>query len=124
MQNETNNSKRTDRRERCLEFSVLAIRFVETLPHSPINQVLGKQFLRAATSMGANVSEAFGAGSKRDFANFFAMGLKSAKETRYWLLLFRRTGRGDQDLLELLFNECEEISRMIAASILTVRGQR
>lgn len=123
MQNEVQNQK-GDLRQRCLMFSVLVVRFVETLSSRETDRVLAKQLLRAATSIGANVAEAFGSGSKRDFVNFFSIALKSSKETAYWLLLFQSTKKGDQDILRQLLTECSELSRMIAASILTAKGRR
>lgn len=123
MQSEAQNQK-GDLRERCVRFSVLAIQFVETLPQKLADQVLAKQFLRASTSIGANIVEAFGSGSKRDFAHFFSITLKSAKETLYGLSLFRVTGKGDQELVAEMLRECNELTRMIAASILTVKGKR
>ena len=123
MQNEAP-SQKGDLRQRCVRFSIWAIRFVETLSQSAADQVLAKQFLRSATSIGANVFEAFGSGSKRDFAHFFSVALKSAKETGYWLLLFRATAKGDQQLVSEMLVECSELSRMIAASILTAKGER
>ena len=65
------------------------IEFLDTLPKDTSSQVIAKQLLRSATSIGANIVEAEGASSKRDFTNFFSHSLKSANESLYWLGLLR-----------------------------------
>lgn len=49
--------------------------------------VLSKQILRSGTSIGANVEEAIGAISKKEFTAKMGISLKEARETRYWLRL-------------------------------------
>lgn len=49
--------------------------------------VLSKQVLRSGTSIGANVSEAMAAQSKKDFINKMSITSKEARETKYWLRL-------------------------------------
>ena len=53
--------------------------------------ILSKQLLRSGTSIGANVEEAIGASSKKDFKNKMNISLKEARESRYWLKLFQRS---------------------------------
>ncbi len=123
MQNQTEKAKK-DLRQRCIDFSVNTLLYVDTFSRAVTSDVIAKQLARSATSVGANVTEAFGSGSKRDFVNFFSIALKSAKETAYWLLLCQRAQKGNLTLLPALAQECEELTRMIAASILTVKGKR
>jgi four helix bundle protein len=49
--------------------------------------VLAKQFLRSATSIGANLEEARAAESRADFIHKYRIALKEARESAYWLLL-------------------------------------
>lgn len=123
MQNLNQNHKNY-LKQRCFKFSVLIVKFCDSLSKENINQILITQLLRAATSIGANIVEAFGSASKKDFSRFFTIALKSSKETLYWLYLLRETGKGDKDLLNELIKECGELSKMIAASILTMQGKR
>ncbi len=51
-----------------------------------------KQVLRPGTSIGANITEAQGASSKKDFIYKLQISLKEAKETEYWLRLLNATG--------------------------------
>lgn len=53
--------------------------------------VISKQFLRSATSIGANVEEAIAGQSKKDFLHKMAIASKEARETRYWLKLLDKS---------------------------------
>ena len=111
-------------KKRCFLFSLAIVKFIDILPQRLIEGVLSKQLLRAATSIGANIIEAFGSDSKKDFQRFFSIALKSANETMYWLYLLRESKKGDPDKIDVLIKECSEITKMIAASILTMKGKR
>ena len=70
---------------------------------------LADQFLRAATSVGANIEEAKGGESRRDFAHKYGIALKEARETLYWLKLFREAGFVGSDRLEPLLDEADQL---------------
>lgn len=113
-----------DLRERCYDFSVRIIKYLQTVPEKRINYVLSNQLLRSATSIGANIIEAKSSSSKRDFIKFYEIALKSANETEYWLGLIKDTLSINGNEIVYLLKETEEISRMIAASLLTLKNKR
>src|SRR6266850_1947274 len=77
-----------DLRARTKLFARRIIRFYVALPKSnTVAQVLGKQALRAGTSVGANYREAHRARSKAEFISKIGDCLKEADETLYWLEL-------------------------------------
>lgn len=86
---------------------------------------MADQLLRAATSIGANLIEAKASSSRKDFIRFYEIALKSANETKYWLSLLR-----DSKLLvsssevDGLIDESDQICRMIASSVLTLKGKK
>jgi len=82
---------------------------------------LTKQLIRAATSIGANLVEAKGASSRKDFANFYAYALKSANETLYWLGLLRDAKRLDHKTLLDLIDEAKALSKMVGASLVSLK---
>lgn len=123
MQNQNKNTKNL-LKKRCFVFSLQIIKFIEFLPKKMVEQVIAKQLLRSSTSIGANIVEAFGSNSKSDFMRYFTIALKSSNETLYWLYLFRESKKGDILEVEKLAKECTEISKMIGASILTMKGKR
>ena len=68
-------------------FARRIIRLYVALPKETAAQVLGKQALRAGTSVGANYREANRARSKAEFIAKIGDCLKEADETAYWLEL-------------------------------------
>ncbi|MEY8869059.1 MULTISPECIES: four helix bundle protein [Gaetbulibacter] len=53
--------------------------------------ILSKQLLKSGTSIGANVEEAIGGISKKDFRAKMSISYKEARETHYWLRLLKDT---------------------------------
>src|ERR1043166_1039442 len=76
-----------DLEERTKRFSLEVIRFTSRLPRTREADVLGKQLLRSAISIGANYREANRGVSRADFANKIGTVQKEAAETQYWLEL-------------------------------------
>ena len=83
-----------DIQERTFRFAVRVVRLVERLPRDGAGLVVGRQVARSATSVGANVEEADGAESKRDFIHKMSIAHKEARETRYWLRIARILATG------------------------------
>ena len=110
--------------DRTYRYALDVVRFLETLPHDYVAQTMGKQLLRSATSVGANVVEAKASGSKRDFANFYNHSLKSANESTFWLGLLKDAGKTSEQDATPLLQETAELSNILAASLLTMRGRR
>jgi four helix bundle protein len=100
------------------------IKFIDKLPKTPVNDIMGKQLLRSGTSILANYIEANSASSKRDFINFFTHSLKSANESKVWITLFRDLSKGDKKEVNWLLNELIEIANILASSILTLKGKK
>jgi four helix bundle protein len=77
--------------------------------------VLSKQFLRSGTSIGANVEEAIGAQSKKDFFHKMTIAYKEARETKYWIRIMMDTGYLNQASGKSLLNQIEELLRIIGS---------
>jgi len=80
------------------------------------------QLLKSGTSIGANISEAQSAPSKKDFSNKLLISLKEGRETDYWLTVFYKTNIISQLEFESLFKDCDELERLLTSSIKTVKG--
>ena len=115
---------KTELKYRAYKYSIAIIEFLDSLPKDVSTTVITKQLLRSATSIGANVVEAKGASSKRDFTNFFNYALKSANESLYWLVLLRDAKNINDSRLEYLLNETKELANILGSSVLTLRGKR
>ena len=100
------------------------IKFIDKLPKSTVNDVISKQLLRSSCSILSNYIEAGSASSKKDFINFFTHSLKSSNESKVWLTILRDLKRGDPKELNWLLNELIEISKILASSILTLKGKK
>jgi len=123
MQNQ-NLKFKTKLKDRAYKYSIKIIEFLGTLPKDTSTQVIVKQLLRSATSIGANIIEAQASSSKRDFTNFFTHSLKSANESMYWLGLLKDAKRIDSPQLRYMIEETREIANILGSSVLTLKGKR
>lgn len=78
-----------------------------------------RQFLASGTSIGANVEEAEGGQSKRDFIAKLSISYKEARETKYWIRLLRDSGVFDTSESDILLNDCDELLRILTAILNT-----
>jgi four helix bundle protein len=76
-----------DLKARTRDFALRVIRLSASLPKSAEAQVIGKQFLRSGTSVGANYREALRARSRSEYATKLNISLMELEETLYWLEL-------------------------------------
>jgi four helix bundle protein len=76
---------------------------------------LSNQLLRAGTSIGANNAEACNAVSKADFKSKSFIALKEARESLYWIDLLHRNGYLDDKQYESIYNDCEELVKILVA---------
>jgi four helix bundle protein len=104
MQNEEK-----DLAARTKNFARRIIRLYVALPKETLAQVLGKQVLRAGTSVGANYREANRARSKAEFISKIGDCLKEADETVYWLELLVEESVVRQKRLLPLLQEANEL---------------
>ena len=82
--------------------------------------VLSKQLLRSGTSIGANVEEAIAGQSKKDFLSKINISLKEARETNYWLRLFKASKIVDLDFNSSL-KESQELVNILSAIVKTTK---
>jgi len=83
--------------------------------------VLSKQILRSGTSIGANIHEAVGGESKKDFVHKLGIAVKEARETSYWLNLLKDGGYIGTDEFSNLKSSCEELIKILNSIILTTK---
>lgn len=81
--------------------------------------VLSKQLLRSATSVGANVEEASAGQSRKDFIAKMAIASKEARETNYWLRLFRDSNLCKGIDFSSFIQESEEIIKILTSIVKT-----
>jgi four helix bundle protein len=108
-------------KRRTRSFGVEVIALVESLPRSRTGDVLGRQLLRCATSVGANYRAACRGRSSADVLAKLAIVEEEADEAMYWIEMLVDSGvlRGTQT--DKLLKEADEIVAMTVASIKTLR---
>lgn len=103
-------------------FALRIVRLYQFIADEHREFVLSKQVLRSGTSIGANVEESIHAQSKVDFIHKLSIGRKEANETNYWVRLLRDAGYIEEKLAISFLADCEELQRMLAASIKTAKS--
>ncbi|MBM3248792.1 MAG: four helix bundle protein [Candidatus Omnitrophica bacterium] len=102
-----------DLKERTFKFAQRILDIAELLSKCRIIQ---EQLVKAGTSIGANVEEADGTITKKDFVNKMAIARKEAKETRYWLrLILGRYIKTEEIAFDI--EECQELINIISSII-------
>ncbi len=105
--------------DRTLKFAIRTVKFVRKITREISFDVLLKQVVRSATSIGANMREADSASSKKDFINKVIISKKEAQETEYWLEVLKGAGfiNNQENVRELdaIMVECQEIIKVLAA---------
>jgi len=104
-----------DLERRTKSFSLAVIKFTAGLPRTREADVLGRQLLRAGTSIGANYREANRGVSRADFANKIGTVQKEASETLYWIELLMDSGIGAAGPTKQLHKESFELLSIFTA---------
>lgn len=107
-----------------IRFSIRTLKFGDRLRERRILWPIVDQLIRSTTSIGANVVEAKSSSSRRDYIKFFEIALKSANETKYWLILIKESLPEFKTETEELLAETDEVSKIIGSSVLTLKGKR
>lgn len=85
--------------------------------------ILGRQYLRAASSIGANVEEAQAAESRADFIHKLGISQKEARESLYWLRVLAASELVPSERIEPLTRETEELLNVITSIILNTKRE-
>ena len=97
------------------QFALRIFKLYKHLTHDQKEFILSKQILRSGTSIGANIEEASGSQSTKEFIAKFHISLKEAKETHYWLRLIRDCELANTDLINSFIKDCDELIVIITS---------
>jgi len=111
-------------KNRTFDFGIRVISAVEALPKTGTARILGRQLLRAGTSVGANYRAAARARSQADFVSKLGVVEEECDESAYWMemILARKLLKRAQ--LDDLYAEANELLAITVASIKTARRAR
>ncbi len=104
--------------QKTFEFAISIVKLSRQIKQKQ-DYVLSNQLLRSGTSIGANVEEAIGGSSKKDFLSKILIANKEARETNYWLRIIQAE---DPSLnLKSYLKESAEIINILSKIIITTR---
>jgi len=103
-------------------FAVRIVKLSKWLAGEKKAYQLADQVLRSGTSIGANLEEAVGGQTRRDFVAKCSVAYKEARETHYWLRLLRDTDHLDEKQAVSLLADCEELLRLLTTILLSAKA--
>jgi four helix bundle protein len=109
---------------RTKQMALRVIKLASSLPKTAVANVIGKQILRSATSVGANYRSACRARSHADFINKIAIVEEEADETLYWLELLVEASIIKFEKVESLMKEVAELVAIFTASGRTAKRNK
>jgi four helix bundle protein len=109
-------TERNDLKERTSKFGEDSIILCRSLKQDSVSRPVILQFVRSATSIGANYHEAQAAGSRKDFRYKIFICKKEVDETRYWLRMLKACYPERKDKIIILAEECRQLSNIFHAS--------
>jgi four helix bundle protein len=115
-----------DIRARSFKYALRAIKLYQFLQEGKdgAGWILGKQYLRSATSIGANIEEAQSGQSRADFIHKYSIAQKEARESLYWLRLLAESEIVPPNRITSLMQETEELIAVITTIIVRAKNKK
>ena len=110
--------------EKSYVFALRIVKLQRYLVGEKKDFVLSKQLLRSGTSVGANIEEAIGAQSPKDFIAKMSIAYKETRESHYWLRLLRDSDILDQAQSESILQDCDELLKLSGSILKTMRAKQ
>ena len=104
-------------------FAFRIVKLYKYLVFNKIEFILSKQVLRSGTSIGANIEEAIGGQSRKDFLFKITIAYKEARETKYWINLLKDGKFLEEKFADSISNDCEELCKIIGKIQSTIRNK-
>lgn len=102
-------------------FAVTTLKVYRTFVNEKRDFAISRQILRSGTSIGANVEEALGAQSDKDFLSKISIAYKEARETRYWIRLLKASKWLEVPIADDLQADCEELLKLLGSIQISVK---
>ena len=111
-------------RRRTWRFAHETIMFCRTLPRDIEGDVMGRQLLKAGTSVGANYRPSCCGRSDGEWFSKLCVAREEADESKYWLSLFTSIDIGNTERRKILLVESGELTKLLSKSIWTFQEDR
>ena len=108
-------------KNRTKKFSIAAVLYYKNMPGDDIKYTIGKQLLRAATSVGANYRAACRARSTAEFIAKLGICEEEADECMFWIEILNETGY-DNIKLKAFWKEADELTSIFVSTIKSSRA--
>jgi len=108
--------------DRLIDFAVMVIDVVESLPNTKAGNHIGGQLIRSGTSPAPNYAESRSAESRKDFVHKMKISLKELRETIVWLKIIVRKRLGECREVPSALAECDELIAIFTSSTKTADG--
>ena len=105
--------------QKSFAFAIRIVNAFKYLQSDKKEFVLSKQLIRSGTSIGANVEEAIGGQSKKDFISKISIAYKEARETKYWLRLLEATNHLEEKEVKALLDDVEELCKILSSILVS-----
>ena len=106
--------------EKAMAFAIRVVKMYKHM-YGKKEFVLSKQLLRSGTAIGALLKESEHAQSRADFVSKVSIALKEANESVYWIELLHKTEYLNEKEFRSIIEDCEEILKLLASIVKTIR---
>lgn len=110
-------------RDKSYAFAIRIVKLYKYLCDEKKEFVLSKQLLRSGTSIGANIEEAIGGQSEKDFFAKLTIAYKETRETHYWIRLLTDTDYLTKEQSESVLNDTDELLKIIGSIQKTMKSK-
>jgi four helix bundle protein len=109
--------------DKTFKFGLRILKLYLHLRKKRVDIGLCSQILDSGTSIGANVEEAIGGSSRKDFINKLQIAYREARETRYWLRLLKEGEIMEKKLADSFLKDCNEIIAILTTILNSSKGR-
>ena len=110
--------------DKSFQFALHIMKLYAHLKRSKVERDLILQLLRSGTSIGANVEEAIGGSSGKDFIHKLEIAYKEARESKYWLKLFMEGNWIENKIAISFIKDREEIIKILTAILNSSKSKK
>jgi len=103
-------------KQRTKRFALETIKLVEKLSPGVVAQTIGRQIVKAGTSVGANYRSACRGRSRAEFAAKLGIVEEEADESAFWMEVIIEAGLLERTLVQPLLDEAEELVAIMVSS--------
>ena len=103
-------------KERTKRFALNSIFLFRQLPKTEEGKIIGRQFLRSATSVASNYRAACRARSKAEFFAKLSIAVEEADETLFWIEIIIESKIGSENHFGKLHSEILEILSVLSTA--------